>query len=195
MDKELFFVQTMLSDQMVSTGFPLVYKGPLDHESMKFFTSMAKEEIAESCPDKSIQRRIFHVMVEMIQNITKHSATSTTKGHQGNGLFVVGGNDDYFYVITGNVINSGKVRDLEDSIESLNKMTKEELSQLYKVQIRGGELSDKGGAGLGLIDIIRKSENKFGFQFIRIDSETQFFILKATINNKPEDNTVKVEWH
>lgn len=194
MDKELFFVQTMLSDQMVTAGFPLVYKGPLDHESMKFFTSMAKEEIAESCPDKSTQRRIFHVMVEMIQNITKHSATSTTRGQQGNGLFVVGGNEKYFYVITGNVIDSDKVRDLEDAIESLNKMNKEELSKLYKTQIRGGELSVKGGAGLGLIDIIRKSENEFGYQFIRIDRDSQFFILKATINNKPDDS-VKVDWH
>lgn len=194
MDKDLFFVQTMLSDQMISTGFPLVYKGPLDHESMKFFTSMAKEEIAKNCPDKSVQRRIFHVMVEMIQNITKHSATSNEKGLQGNGIFVVGGNDEYFYVITGNVIESEKVKILEDTIEQLNKLSREELQTLYKNQIRGGELSKKGGAGLGLIDILRKTENKFGYQFLRLDTENQFFILKATILNKAVEDKVEVHW-
>ncbi|MCG8698751.1 MAG: SiaB family protein kinase, partial [Bacteroidales bacterium] len=188
MDKDLFFVQTMLSDQLVSSGFPLVYKGPLDHASMKFFTSMAKEEIANNCEDKGVQRKIFHVMVEMIQNITKHSANSDDKGVGGNGIFVVGGNEDYFYVITGNMIKNDKVRGLEETILSLNNMSKEELQTLYKSQIRGGELSKKGGAGLGLIDIVRKTDHGFGFQFLRIDTENQFFILKATIAKKTEEN-------
>ena len=32
MDKDLVFVQTILSDEMVADGFPVVYKGKLNHE-------------------------------------------------------------------------------------------------------------------------------------------------------------------
>jgi hypothetical protein len=181
MDKDLLFIQTILSDEMISQGFPLVYKGPLTHETMKFFTRMAEEKISKRCNDASVKRKVFHVMVEMIQNITKHSANSDDEG-SANGIFVVGERKEYYYVITGNVIRSSIVRDLEDTIEKLNELDKSALNDLHKYQIKTGELSDKGGAGLGLIDIIRKTGEKYAYQFLRLDQNFHFFVLKTTVH-------------
>lgn len=46
-----------------------------------------------------------------------------------------------------------------------------------------GELSVKGGAGLGLIEICRKTGEKLVYQFINLDTENDFFVLKVTISN------------
>ena len=181
MDKDLLFIQTILSDEMISQGFPLVYKGPLSHETMKFFTKMAEEKISVRCRDLSVRRKIFHVMVEMLQNITRHSADYDEAG-SGNGIFVIGERKDYYYIITGNVVKSSVVRDLEDNIEMLNEMDREALNDLHKKQIKLGEISLKGGAGLGLIDIIRKTGEKYAYQFLRLDENYHFFVLKATIS-------------
>jgi hypothetical protein len=184
MDKDLFFIQTILSDEMVAQGFPLVYKGPLTHQTMKFFTSMAEEKISIRCKDSAVKRKVFHVMVEMLQNITRHSADQSEEG-SGNGIFAIGERKEYYYIITGNMVKSVIVRDLEDSIEKLNNLGKEELDNLHKEQIRTTSLSEKGGAGLGLIDIIRKTGEKYAYQFIRLDDKTHFFILKATVHFDP----------
>ena len=184
MDKDLLFIQTILSDEMISQGFPLVYKGSLSHETMKFFTSMAEEKVSFRCKDISVRRKVFHVMVEMLQNVTRHSADSDEAG-SGNGLFVIGERPDYYYVITGNVVRSSVVRDLEDNIEMLNEMDRESLNTLHKQQIQSGELSLKGGAGLGLIDIIRKTGEKYAYQFLRLDENYHFFVLKATVSLHP----------
>ena len=80
MDKDLLFIQTILSDEMISQGFPLVYKGALSHETMKFFTKMAEEKISNHCKNASIKRKVFHVMVEMLQNVTRHSADIDEEG-------------------------------------------------------------------------------------------------------------------
>lgn len=181
MDKDLIFIQTILSDEMISQGFPLVYKGPLNHETMKFFTNMAEEKISKRCSNTSVKRKVFHVMVEMLQNITRHSADFDEEG-SGNGIFVIGERKDYYYVITGNVVRSSEVNNLEEAIEELNKLDKSELDNLHKKQIKSGELSFKGGAGLGLIDIIRKTGEKYAYQFIRLDETFHFFVLKATIH-------------
>ncbi len=181
MDKDLLFVQTILSDEMISQGFPLVYKGPLTHQTMKFFTRMAEEKISRRCSDNSVTRKVFHVMVEMLQNITRHSADTDDQG-SGNGIFVIGERKNYYYVITGNTVRSAEVRNLEESIELLNESSREELNTLHKEQIVAGKLSMKGGAGLGLIDIIRKTGEKYAYQFIRLDTEYHFFVLKATIH-------------
>ena len=181
MDKDLFFVQTILSDEMVAHGFPLVYKGPLNHQTMKFFTSMAEEKISKRCKDPSVKRKVFHVMVEMLQNITRHSSNTDEEG-VGNGIFVIGERSDYYYVITGNMVRSREVRDLEESIEMLNKLDRGGLDNLHKEQIRSGEISFKGGAGLGLIDIIRKTGERYVYQFLRLDDSHHFFILKTTVH-------------
>jgi hypothetical protein len=185
MDKDLIFVQTILSDEMVADGFPVVYKGKLNHQIMKLFTSMAEDKISRTCKNPSIKRKVFHVLVECLQNITRHSDDFDEDGI-GNGIFVIGERNDYYYVITGNVIKSEKVSVLEKNLEKLNMLHKEELSMLHKKQMQEGEVTEKGGAGLGLIDMIRKTGKKYAYQFLKLDNEFHFFILKVSIP-KEED--------
>ena len=55
---------------------------------------------------------------------------------------------------------------------------------MYKRQIKDGRLSEKGGAGLGLIDIARKTGETLNYQFLPLDEDNYFFILKVEINAK-----------
>jgi hypothetical protein len=180
MDKDLIFVQTILSDEMVADGFPVVYKGKLNHEIMKLFTSMAEAKVSKGCSNVSVRRLVFHVIVECVQNITRHSDDFDVDGI-GNGIFMVGERKDYYYIITGNIIKSSKVKKLEQKLERLNGMTGNELVKLHKSQMLDGEISDKGGAGLGLIDMIRKTGEKYIYQFLKLDTENHYFILKVTV--------------
>jgi hypothetical protein len=185
MDKDLIFIQTILSDEMVANGFPVVYKGKLNHELLKSFTSMAEKKVSLGCSDISTRRLVFHVIVECVQNITRHSDDFDEDGI-GNGIFVVGERKDYYYIITGNLIKSHKVPHLEKKLEMLNTKTESELLKLHKAQMMDGEISEKGGAGLGLIDIIRKTGEKYIYQFLKLDMENHFFILKVTVPKKRE---------
>ncbi len=186
MDEDLIFVQTILSDEMVAHGLPVVYKGQLNHQIMKLFTAMAEDKISKANDDHSIKRKVFHVMVELLQNITKHSDDFDEKGI-GNGIFVIGERENYYYVITGNMINSSKVKELENMIQYLNNLKKNELHQLHKHKMVGGKISKKGGAGLGLIDILRKTGEKFSYQFLKLDESFHFFILKVSIPRVPDE--------
>lgn len=183
MDKDLVFVQTILSDEMVADGFPVVYKGKLNHEILKLFTSMAEAKVSKGCSNISVRRLVFHVIVECVQNITRHSDDYGEDGI-GNGIFVVGERKDYYYIITGNVIQSHKVPKLERQLEMLNAKTNNELLKLHKSQMMDGELSEKGGAGLGLIDMVRKTGEKYIYQFLKLDTENHYFILKVTVPKK-----------
>jgi len=183
MDKDLVFVQTILSDEMVADGFPVVYKGKLNHEILKLFTSMAEAKVSKGCSNISIRRLVFHVIVECVQNITRHSDDYGEDGI-GNGIFVVGERKDYYYIITGNVIQSHKVPKLERQLEMLNTKTNNELLKLHKSQMMDGALSEKGGAGLGLIDMVRKTGEKYIYQFLKLDTENHYFILKVTVPKK-----------
>jgi hypothetical protein len=167
---------------MASSGFPLIYKGEMNHQIMRSFAFMANRKIAEKNIPTPTRKRVFHIMIECLQNITKHSDDYDEKEKQiGNGLFIVGENKDSFYVITGNLVKNEKMKILESRLEKLNKSTSKDLKSLFLKQMIEGELNEKGGAGLGLIDIARKSGNKLYYHFVPYDSNRHFFILGVTI--------------
>ena len=79
-------------------------------------------------------------------------------------------------------IENTKIEELTRILDHINLLDKEGLKQLYKTQMREGRLSEKGGAGLGFIDIARKTGRKLDFHFLSIDEENSFFILTSTIS-------------
>ena len=193
MSANINFIKTVLSlhDEMVSNGFSLVYEGVFSHDIMKMFTSMTENNMDKQNEDKSVRRKVFHVMVECLQNMTKHSDDYDFNDRIGNGLFIVGKKEGFWNIITANKIHKSKIEDLRQSIETINSLNQEELKTLYKKQIKEGSLSEKGGAGLGLIDIARKTGRKLDYQFLPLDDkENYFFLLKVKIATVPGEATL-----
>ena len=67
-------------------------------------------------------------------------------------------------------------------LEKINSLDKDGLKMLYKQQIKEGRLSNKGGAGLGFIDIAKKTGNKLYYNFLSINDEYSFFVFTSKIS-------------
>ncbi|HNY09167.1 MAG TPA: SiaB family protein kinase, partial [Tenuifilaceae bacterium] len=96
--------------------------------------------------------------------------------------FMVSKGDAEYHVTTGNIIENSKIEELSQILDNINNLDKEGLKELYKTQMREGRLSEKGGAGLGFIDIARKTGRKLDYHFLPIDEDTHFFVLTSTIS-------------
>lgn len=185
MDNIIYFIKSTLSSDMATSGFPLIYKGEMNHQIMRAFAFMANRKIAENNIPTPIRKRVFHIMIECLQNITKHSDDFDKNDKQiGNGLFIVGYNKDSFYVMTGNLVRNEKMKPLEDRIIALNTASPAELKEMFLKQMTQGSLNEKGGAGLGLIDIARKSGRKLFYHFAPYDQHRHFFLLVVTVSLK-----------
>lgn len=183
MELNVGFIKSVLSlfDEMQGNGISLVYLGEFNHEITKMFTSMAESDMDRKNENSKVKKRVYHVMVETLQNMNKHSDEITDK-NIGNGLFIIGNKEDVYYVITSNKVDRKKVPELRDAIDKVNEASPEELKKMYMDQIKGGKLSEKGGAGLGLIDIARKTGDQLVYRFLPIDDTYDLFILKVEIN-------------
>jgi hypothetical protein len=73
------------------------------------------------------------------------------------------------------------MQSLQDKLDKINELDKEGLKNLYKEIIKNNKLSDKGGAGLGFVDMARKSGRKLEYEFEPINDSSSFFSLKTTI--------------
>lgn len=178
----LDFVYDVYSS-MLAHEITLVYEGEITHQITKAFTSLAELEMTKEEEDGAVQKKVFHVMVECLQNISKHADTPATEDYlyAGRGIFLVSRGEECYHVISGNLIDNERIPKLKSSLDHINSLNRDELKELYKTQMRQGRLSDKGGAGLGFIDIARKTGHKLDYHFMPIDSKTHFFILTSTI--------------
>jgi len=173
------FYQTMKTHEIT-----LVYEGEITHQLTKAFTSLAESNMAKEEESGNVQRKVFHVMVECLQNISKHADDFAINDFQyaGRGIFMVSKGETEYSVTTGNALDNSRVEELKTMLDRINSMEKEELDELYKKQIKEGRLSEKGGAGLGFIDIKRKTKHKLEYHFLPIDEKISFFLLTSTIS-------------
>lgn len=162
----------------------LVYEGEITHQITKAFTSLTESNMAKDAESGTVQKKVFHVMVECLQNISKHAEDFSTGNFifAGRGIFLVSKGENEYNVTTGNAVENSKINDLKNMLEHINSLDKEELTELYKKQIKEGHLSDKQGAGLGFIDIKRKTGKNLQYHFLPINDETSFFLLTSTIS-------------
>jgi hypothetical protein len=166
----------------------LVYEGEITHQITKAFTSLTESNMAKDDEPGNVQRKVFHVMVECLQNISKHADDFMSNDYlfSGRGIFLVSKGENEYSVTTGNAVENDRIEELTNMLETINKMDKEELKGLYKRQMKEGRLSEKGGAGLGFIDIKRKTGKELEYHFLPISNDTSFFLLTSTISREDE---------
>ncbi len=178
------FMESILSmyDELIENGIYIVYIGKFNQKVTSMFSAMLDEELSKnSIEDKKTRRRVYHAMIETMQNIQRHAASYSENAYS-NGLFMIGKKEGVYYIITTNKISTLDKTGVVKAIEKVNSCTKEELDEMYKTQLRDGKIGEHGGAGLGLIDIARKTQNKIEYLFLPIDLYEDYFIFKTELD-------------
>ncbi len=148
--------------------------------------SFAEANLDYSEQSAKLKKRVYYILVESLQNITRHQIIE--KENEANAGLLIQNKEGTYYITTANTIVNTNIDDLRKKIESINSLSEDELKALYKQILAEGDMTDKGGAGLGLIDIARKSGNKIQADFVPLDKNHTQFIMQACINeNKSQD--------
>lgn len=179
--KLIMDLHKIMKDQKID----LIYEGEFNQEVTKLFTGMTEKNLADVEQDESTKKRVFHVMVECLQNICKHSSDEDKGGVlSGNGVFVVGHNDMGYLITSGNKVSADNKIKISSMLSKFNELSEDEIKEEYKKLMKESRISDKGGAGLGFIDIIKKTGNKIIYYFEEISDNEFYFIQRSTITKK-----------
>ena len=148
--------------------------------------------LAESDVEKKAKKRMALLISESFQNIVRHG-DSEIEGCEKS-LFGIRGIDRFLHIFSSNSVSKETKEFLEEKLDEINKLDKEELKALYAEALENGTISSKGGAGLGLIEMARKSERKIQKQFKKINDELFAFYMQIdlAINETPE-NEIQAE--
>jgi hypothetical protein len=172
-----------LHKTMLAKNLILVYEGEFTQEITKSVLAMAERNMDSMGEESSIKRKVFNVMVECLQNIVRHGEDyNPTDDKKQTAIFMIGKMDDEYVITSGNPVTKEAANTLKEKLDKINSLDKEGLKALYKEIIKGTEISEKGGAGLGFVDMARKSGRKLEYDFHEMNDEHAFFSLKTTIS-------------
>jgi Family of unknown function (DUF6272) len=164
--------------KMMDEEILLVHKGDFSHESILTILNIIQKNLREEVKKSGAFRKIYHILVELIQNIGRHCYK---EDGIKEGIFLLGKKSDGFVINTGNFIETSKVEGLKEKLDSLTGYDMAELKALYRKTLVEGRLSEKGGAGIGMIDIFKTSKEPMQYKFTRIDDKKTFYAVSVIV--------------
>ena len=162
-----------------------VYDGFVDQQVTKFFANQVKDILEQEEIDFLTGKRIYHVMVECFQNIHRHSDDPPIKyaSRTGKkGCISVGKSESSYFVTTGNYIDKNKTTVLSERLDAINEMNHDDVKKFYKELLRKGQIGESGGAGLGFLDMKKRTKNNVAYKFKEISNQTSIVILNIEVS-------------
>lgn len=125
-------------------------------------------------------------MIESLENIMKHSECCNGNNHENSKgylpMFSIRKNTNQFVIQSSNPIRKQSIPVFKRKLDYLNTLDPQGLKDFYKETITNGEFTNRGGAGLGLIEMAKISGNKIVYDFTPIDEHCELFSLIITID-------------
>lgn len=172
-------------DRMERNNIMLSFKGNITSELLTSILVIIENKLENLDESPKIKKKVYNVLVECLQNLYHHMDEMPVKSAEDtnrSAIFMIGKEGDDYKIITGNYMFTEHVDNLRSRLDKVNSLTPEELKEYYKEVLNNGVMSSKGGGGLGMIDIARKSGQKLDYEFLKIDDKYTFFTLNIKIS-------------
>lgn len=166
----------------------LEHVGDFTSEYIDSILPTMEQAINNKIEAESTKKKAFHIFVECIQNLYHHieplNSVKQIFGSDKMAAILLVKEGDGCRVTTGNFVTKGKEEFLQKKIDQLNTLSLDEVKRLYRETINNSAFSEKGGAGIGMIDMARKTGNKLHYQFYPVqgDPDTVFYSFDVFIN-------------
>ena len=183
-----FFIILLIYQRILSqtTTSVLKFKGKLTFQRIGILLNdlKTKKEIFEIQPVQ--YKKLLTLMIEVLENILKYSDQFDDFILENPAYlpeFDLIRNDTGFVLIARNPVRDEDMAVISQKIEKINISGEEELKSFYRETITNGIFSEKGGAGLGFIEMAKIADHDLNFSFNPAASGFSIFELILHINH------------
>ncbi|MBN2892048.1 MAG: SiaB family protein kinase [Bacteroidales bacterium] len=164
----------------------LLYSGRFNDYVLVNSTDLIKNYVDDELTFEKYKNKMIFLMIESFQNIIRYAEINeTNKTELLNKLFITRKTDNEIYVTTSNIIENYQKDKIIEKIKKVNEKDNVELKELFLEVLTNRQFSEKGGAGLGFIEMSRKTKAKLDYGFDKINSELSHFYFLTKM--KPFD--------
>jgi hypothetical protein len=162
----------------------LSFTGNLDYDVIGELIASLKDRMKQRKVRFGLYKKILTLMIETLENIIRYRAHFNVKDITLDHYppeFLIAFENEKVFIESVNAIYNNDIEKLNSKLLHLNNLSPDELRELYKDTITNGKFSEKGGAGLGIIEMTKIADERLHYSFNRIDDNLSLFFLKITI--------------
>lgn len=170
-----------LRDEFEQRSIRLCFNGPISRSLVEEIGNALKRYLAtEDAPPGAIMD-VFGVYVEMTQNIRHYASRQGYSDEESSTTVIVAHEDSGYLVEACNLVEEADAVALLEQVQHLAALDRAQLKAAYKKQLRAPRNDNGQGAGLGLIDIARRSARPLHASLQPSPDGRQLFSLRAVI--------------
>lgn len=174
-----------LEKKLKKYGIIISFTGAFTQGIIEEMGDALKAYLNEEKNTKGKVYKIFSIYIELTQNVKNYVYNLESEKEREkiltSGVVIIGESQDEYFISSGNLIRNEDVDPLESTIENIQSADDKEIKKLYKKRLRQDMRKDAEGAGLGLIDMARKSNRELDCEFIERGDEYSFFTITVYV--------------
>jgi len=172
-----------LREHFNRSNIMLCFNGPISRSLIEEIGNALKNYLQADQAQPSAAMDVFSAYIEMTQNIRHYAMAQGYNELESSATVVVARDPEGHYVVeAGNLVRQADGEALLQRVGELAGMNKAALKNAYKTQLRQPRDENAvSGAGLGLIDIARKSARPLHASLTATPDQRAFFSLRAVI--------------
>lgn len=177
-----------LYDTLSGDRLTFLYSGLFHDDHTARLITLGEEFLEHEGAEKSIRGKLAFIMVEAYQNIIRHRAPLSPELEQGAGrsMFLLRSMAHQHEVSAVNPVTASDAASLSAELERLRTLDLQQMKQVFLRGLQSDARTERGGAGLGLIEMARRSGHELHHAFGQLDGEHQVFALQALIGRAAE---------
>lgn len=171
-----------IREEFTKSGIMICFNGPFSHSIIDEIGQAVRNYLNAEQIAKASLLDVFAIYIELAQNVKNYVAWRKLSTEDANSCIITIAKKDGAYNITsGNTVLLKDVISLTEAVDTINAMDAAALRKRYKEQLRKEKHDNSPGAGLGLLEIARRSSAKMTYQTTPMNGTTAFFSLMASV--------------
>jgi hypothetical protein len=174
----------VISSSMGSRGNTVLFShfGDFNASKNDSVLKLIESSLMDSGVKRQTTKRFCSTLIEVLQNISIHSA----KDQNGRmyAYIILTQNKSGFGIYSGNLILQTEMEGFSGKLGQIADMDKDALRKLYIETLCSDEMSSKGGAGLGLLTIAKRSSHKLNYQLSELDNFFGYIQMNSSISEE-----------
>ncbi|MCB0766651.1 MAG: SiaB family protein kinase [Flavobacteriales bacterium] len=181
-----------LYERFAGDRLTFLYSGAFLDEHTARLINMQEEHLESEGASRVTRGKLTFVLVEAYQNIVRHRVKGASiMNGADRSLFLVRNAGQAHEVTAINAVAGAEVEALRRSLDRLSGLDLGEMKRIFLRGLQNEARTERGGAGLGLVEMARRSGNPLRHAFVGIDEQHQLFALQVLVG--PSDGWLSTE--
>ena len=162
------------------------FNGVISQELVTSIGEKIEEVLLLEGTEIKVVHSLFAILTEQMQNMMSYANDRVEKRDnifEGSGLMVIGfdQNKDKYFVSSANMMESSNKEVLENKLDKINTLDQVQLKKYYKELRSSGREKHSRGAGLGFLEMAKKSSEPLDFKIHKVEEQKSYFEIKVYI--------------